>query len=94
MWPAGLRQNQRLSARILIEERANVLKVERGPFLESGGGNVAYVVEDGIAERRSIRTGAISLDAVEILAGAKVGEQIVVTGADAFGEAQRVQIAD
>ena len=91
--PAGLRQNQRLSARILIEERANVLKVERGPFLEIGGGNVAYVVVDGIAERRAIRTGAISLDAVEILSGAKLGDRIVVTGADSFKDAQRVRIS-
>ncbi|HUJ63410.1 MAG TPA: HlyD family efflux transporter periplasmic adaptor subunit [Kofleriaceae bacterium] len=92
--PAGLRQNQRLTARILIEQRADVLKVERGPFLESGGGNSAYFVEDGIAERRPIRTGAISLDAVELLSGAKVGDQIVVAGADLFGDAQRVRIAD
>lgn len=92
--PAGLRQNQRLGARILIEERSNVLKVERGPFLESGGGNAAYFIEDGIAERRSIRTGAISLDAIEILSGARVGDEIVVTGSDAFGEAQRVRISN
>jgi HlyD family secretion protein len=92
--PAGLRQNQRLTARILIEERADVLKVERGPFLESGGGNIAYIVEGGVAERRPIRTGAVSLDAVEILEGAKVGDQIVVSGADAFGDAERVRIAD
>jgi HlyD family secretion protein len=92
--PSGLRQNQRLTARILIEERPNVLKVERGPFIESGGGNVAYFVEDGVAERRAIKTGALSLDAVEILSGANVGDQIVVTGIDAFGDAQRVRIAN
>jgi HlyD family secretion protein len=92
--PDGLRQNQRLGARILIEERANVLKIERGPFLETGGGNVAYFVEDGVAERRPIRTGAISLDAIELLSGARVGDRIVVSGADALGDAQRVQIAD
>jgi HlyD family secretion protein len=92
--PAGLRQNQRLTARILIEEKANVMKVERGPFLETGGGNVAYFVADGVAERRTIQTGAISLDAVEIVSGAKPGDQIVVAGADAFGDAQRVRIAD
>jgi HlyD family secretion protein len=91
--PAGLRQNQRLTARILIEERPNVLKVERGPFLESGGGNFAYFVEDGIAERRPIRAGAVSLDAVEILSGAKPGDRIVVTGTDVFDNAQRVRIA-
>ncbi|HEU0033922.1 MAG TPA: efflux RND transporter periplasmic adaptor subunit [Kofleriaceae bacterium] len=92
--PDGLRQNQRLTARILIEERPNVLEVERGPFLEAGGGNFAYFVEDGVAERRPIRTGALSLDAVEILSGAQVGDQIVVSGADTFGTAQRVRIAE
>lgn len=92
--PAGLRQNQRLTARILIEERQNVLKIERGTFLDAGGGHSAYVVEDGVAERRQIQTGAVSLDAVEILAGAKVGDRIVVTGADAFRDAQRVRIAN
>ena len=92
--PEGLRQNQRLTARILIEERPNVMKVERGPFLEAGGGNVAYVVVDGIAERRTIKAGAVSLDAVEILSGVKEGDQIVVAGTDAFGDAQRVRIAD
>jgi HlyD family secretion protein len=92
--PDGLRQNQRLTARILIEERPNVLKVERGPFLEAGGGNVAYVVVDGVAERRTIKAGAVSLDAVEILSGVAVGDQIVVAGTDAFGDAQRVRIAN
>jgi len=92
--PAGLRQNQRLTARILIEERPDVLKVERGQFLESGGGHFAYFVEDGVAEKRPIRTGAVSLDAVELLAGAKVGDQIVISGADAFGDAERVRLAN
>jgi HlyD family secretion protein len=92
--PAGLRQNQRLNARILIEERPNVLKLERGPWLETGGGNNAYFMVDGVAERRPIRTGAVSLDAVEIVSGAQIGDRIVVTGADAFGDAQRVRIAD
>ena len=92
--PEGLRQNQRLTARILIEERPNVLKVERGDFLATGGANFAYFVDNGVAERRPIRTGAVSLDAVELLSGAKIGDQIVTNGADTFGSAQRVRIAN
>jgi HlyD family secretion protein len=92
--PAGLRQNQRLTARILIDERPNVLKVERGPFLESGGGNLAYFVEGDVAERRSIKVGAISLNAVEIVSGASVGDQIVVTATDVFNNAPSVRIAN
>ncbi len=92
--PAGLRQNQRLTARILIEEKPNVLKVERGPFVESGGGNIVYVVEAGIAERRTVKTGSVALDAVEIITGLQPGDEIVVSGTDAFGDAQRVRISN
>jgi HlyD family secretion protein len=92
--PAGLRQNQRLTARVLIEEKPDVLEVERGTFLENGGGNIAYVVVDGVAERRPIRTGAVSLEAVEILSGAKEGDRIVVSGADMFKDAQRVRVSE
>ncbi len=91
--PPGLRQNQRLSARILMDTRRNVLMVERGPFLEQGGGNSAYVMDGDSAVRRAIRTGASSLSAVEILSGAREGERIVVSGADGFGEAERIRIS-
>jgi HlyD family secretion protein len=91
--PEGLRQNQRLTARILLDEREDVLTVERGPFLESGGGHSAYFVRDGVAERRPLLTGAASLGAVEILSGAEPGDRIVISGADAFGDAERVRIA-
>ena len=91
--PAGLRQNQRLTARILIEERPNVLKVERGPFVEAGGGNSAYVVDGDVAERRAVKVGAVALDAVELI-GVKEGDQIVISGTDVFGDAQRVRIAN
>ena len=44
--PAGLRQSQRVSVRMVFESKPNVLKVPRGPFLESGGGRQIYVVEE------------------------------------------------
>ncbi|MEP7155003.1 MAG: efflux RND transporter periplasmic adaptor subunit [Betaproteobacteria bacterium] len=90
--PAGLRQSQRVSARLLIEEKPNVLLVPRGPFVENEGGKFAYVVEDGIAERRPIRLGATSVSAVEILEGLKEGDKIVIAGSDSFENAARVSI--
>lgn len=92
--PEGLRQNQRLTARILIEERRDVLKIERGPFVESGGGNAAYFVDGKIAARRPITIGALGLDAVEIVSGARLGDEIVIGGSDGFQNAQQVRIAD
>ncbi len=90
--PKGLRQNQRLNARILIEEKPNVVLVARGPFVEQGGGRFVYVAKDGIAIKTSVEVGAISISAVEILSGLKVGDKIVVSGADNFQNAERVEI--
>ncbi|HZH42673.1 MAG TPA: efflux RND transporter periplasmic adaptor subunit, partial [Lysobacter sp.] len=92
--PAGLRQNQRVAARVLIEERPNVLTVARGPFVDAHGGRYAYFVDGGSAERRPIRVGATSVSAVEILEGAQPGDRIVIAGSDGFGDAERVSIND
>lgn len=90
--PKGLRQSQRVSARLLIEEKPNVLMVQRGPFLENEGGRHAYVVQDGVAVRTPIQVGATSISAVEILSGLKQGDKVVVAGTDAFNGAARVSI--
>ena len=91
--PPGLRQNQRLSARILLDSRQDVLMGERGPFLEQEGGRFAYVVDGSRAERQPITTGAVSLNAVEILDGLAEGERSVVSGSDQFDAADRVRIS-
>jgi HlyD family secretion protein len=90
--PEGLRQSQRVTARLLIEEKPNVVLVQRGQFVESEGGRFAYVVKDGVAVRTPVQLGATSISAVEILSGAKPGDKIVVSGTDAFKNAQRVAI--
>ncbi|GAB3033666.1 efflux RND transporter periplasmic adaptor subunit [Bowmanella dokdonensis] len=92
--PQGLRQNQRLTTRILMENKANVMMVQRGQFLESGNGRIAYVVSDGMARRQTIETGARSLSSVEVLAGLKPGDTIIVSGTDQFDGAELVQITN
>ena len=89
--PPGLRQSQRLSARIVLDTRRNVLMVERGSFVEQGGG-FAYVVDGSRAVRRPVQTGVSSLAAVEIVSGLQAGEKIVVSGSDQFDDAERVTI--
>lgn len=92
--PAGLRQNQRVTARVLFEEKPDVVKLARGPFVEQLGGRFAYVIEDGIAVRRPIRLGATSVGEVEILEGIAPGERVVISGTDTFADAERVAIND
>ena len=88
--PAGLRQSQRLSVRIFIDRRDNVLMVDRGSFVDQEGGGFAYIVQGNIAERHPVQLGAASIAKVEILEGSSAGDQIVISGTDAFNGAQRV----
>jgi HlyD family secretion protein len=88
--PAGLRQSQRLSVRIFIDRRDNVLMVDRGSFVDQEGGGFAYVVHGNIAERHPVQLGAASIAKVEVLDGLAVGDQIAISGTDAFNGAQRV----
>ena len=91
--PSQLRQSQRLSVRVLLDKRDNVLTVQRGSFVDESAGRYAFVVNEGMADRRDIRVGASSIDKVEILSGLKEGDKIVVSGADTFGDAKHVAIS-
>ncbi|MGX9718915.1 efflux RND transporter periplasmic adaptor subunit [Stenotrophomonas acidaminiphila] len=90
--PEGLRQSQRMSARILLDTRKDVIKVERGPFVEQSGGRYAWVVNGSTASRRPVQFGVSSLGEVEIVSGLQPGEKVVVSGTDLFGDAERVSI--
>lgn len=87
-----LRQNQRISARVLLEHRSNVLMVKRGAFMTSGGGNVAYQIEGDLASRREVKLGSTSLSQVEVLDGGKAGDEWVISSVDPFNHAEQVRI--
>jgi HlyD family secretion protein len=89
-WPAGMKQNQRVTTRLVFESKHNVLKVARGAFLESGGGRSAYVVDGNSATRRAIEAGAVSVSEIEIVSGLREGERIVVSDTSTFGDARTI----
>jgi len=92
--PDGLRQNQRVSARMVLESIDSALTIRRGPFLDSGSGRVAYVVEDEMAKRRTIRTGAASVAEVEILEGLSEGETVVISDLAQFEGAASILLTN
>lgn len=92
--PKGLRQNQRLTTRILLESKQNVLMVPRGQFLESSNGKIAYLVRNGLAKKTKINIGARSLSNVEVISGLREGDQIIVSSTDIFQGVEHVQITN
>ena len=92
--PTGLRQNQRVSVRIVLEASNDVLMVQRGPFLDTGGGRIAYIVNDGLAERRTITVGASSINSIQIVDGLNEGDTIVISSVSPFDGAGTVYVTD
>ena len=90
--PAGLRQSQRVAVRLLLEKHSGVLKVPRGPFLDSGGGRQIYVLAEGLATLRPIRVGAMSVSEVEVVEGLREGEQVVLSEIQQFNGARTVLV--
>ncbi len=74
---------------MVIEARDDVMTVERGSFVDQGGG-YAWRVTDDVAVKTPVRLGAASLSRVEILDGLAPGDRIVVSGVEAFDGAERV----
>jgi HlyD family secretion protein len=87
-----LRQSQRLTARVILEQKNNVLKIARGDFVSSGGGRQAYQVLDNQARRKDVELGALSVQWVEILSGAQEGEQWVISNLTDFQDQSRVNL--
>jgi RND family efflux transporter MFP subunit len=79
--------------RIVTGKRSNVLQVPRsavgGLDLAAGKGTL-FVVENGLARRRDIRTAMVSGEMVEVVAGLRQGEQYVVRGGFNLKDGDRV----
>ena len=90
--PPGVRQNQRVSVRIVLDQRADTLKLERGAFVDAG--SFVYVVEGDTARRRPVQLGAMSMGEVEIVSGLKEGESVVVSSVEDFTGAPEARLAN
>ena len=76
---AGLRQSQRGSVRIVIEQRAMAVKFERSSDIVSGT-RAVYVVEGDHAVLTPVELGAASVGEIEVLKGLTPGQEVVISG--------------
>lgn len=91
--PQGLRQNQRASVRIVLDERKDVLKVARSPFNDSET-RFVYVLRDDQAVRVPVEFGAAAIGEIEIHKGLAVGDVVVLSDMHDFKDAPSVLIGN
>jgi HlyD family secretion protein len=91
--PPGLRQNERASLRIVLDERNHVLKFERGSSIDEGTTYV-YVVRDNHAIRTPVQLGAASVGEIEVLHGLAAGDRVIISDTRDFNDAPAILISN
>ena len=91
--PPGLRQSQRGSVRIVIEQRAKTLKLERSPDIDTGTRQV-YVLDGDRAVLRPVTLGAASVAEIEVVQGLKPGDRVVIAGVNDFRDVPEILVTD
>lgn len=80
---------------VMVDSKEDAIVVPLGSVLPSENGMVAFVVQDGTAQRRRVETGLnVSGDAIEVVKGLELGEQLVVEGADTLQDKVPVQVVN
>jgi HlyD family secretion protein len=84
--PKGLNRGQTTDVRVTLGSAREALLAPVGGWLDSGGGNSAFVLDaDGRhARKRPIGTGARNPEQVEILSGLQPGDRIVTSNTAAY----------
>jgi HlyD family secretion protein len=89
--PPGLRQNQRAAVRIVLDERNDVVKFERGSFIDDATRQL-YVVRGDHAVLVPVQLGAASVAEVEVVRGLQPGEHVIVSDMRDFNDEPEVTI--
>lgn len=76
---ALLRNKLRVDVNILASRRDGVLLAQRGPAINGKGRQAVFVIRDGVARKTEVEIGASDGRSVEISAGARAGDRLIVS---------------
>lgn len=93
--PAGLRRGQAVQGKLELGGDQPAAVLPAGPFLEASGGAWVFVLDkDGAgAERRTVKLGRRTTEAVEVVGGLKPGDRVVTSDYTGLERIDRLTIA-
>jgi HlyD family secretion protein len=86
-----LRPNQKVDVFLITETRPKVIRISNGPAF-NGAGQDVFVLNNGVAERRSVKTGLSNFDFIEIKSGLKQGDQVITSDMSSFKNYESIPI--
>lgn len=89
-----LRPNQKVDVFLVTETRNHVLRIANGPAFNGSNLQEVFVVRNGIAEKRKVKTGLSNFDFVEIVSGIKSGEEVITSDMSAYKNSKTITISN
>jgi membrane fusion protein, multidrug efflux system len=77
---------------IVFERRSDALSIPRVALLDTDGASNVFVVHDGKAEQRAIKTGLANAGRIEVLEGLEGAEQVVIVGQTGLKDGNPVRV--
>jgi HlyD family secretion protein len=94
--PPQIKIGQTSRIKLELGESKEAILIPRGGFYQSTGGQWVYVVneKEGYAYKRNISIGRQNPRFYEVLGGLEVGEKVIVSGYDNFGDVDKLILKD
>lgn len=90
--PQGLRQNEQATVRIILGEHRDVLKMDRGAYLNPQT-RFVYVIRGDEAVRTPVALGAASIAEIQVLQGLHPGDRVVISDPEPFNDVPAVRLS-
>lgn len=90
--PEDLRRGLSLQVKLTLSANSKSLLLAQGQFFQSTGGNWVFVLKNGRAYKRPIRTGRKNYQFYEIEEGLQKGEEVITSSYDQYKEYEELTI--
>ncbi|MEL7001920.1 MAG: efflux RND transporter periplasmic adaptor subunit [Bacteroidota bacterium] len=88
-----LRPGMFVRANLIVQKRDSTIVIPKEIIATRGNDKVVFVVENGRAKRRNIRTGLENEIEIEVLSGIKLGDRLVIEGFETLRDDAQVEVS-
>ncbi len=91
---AALRPNQKVDVFLITDTRNGVLRITNGAAFNGSNLQEVFVIKNGIAERRTVKTGLSNFDYIEIVSGLKEGDEVITSDMASYKNVKTITIGN
>lgn len=89
-----LRPNMKVDVFLITETRSKVIRVNNGAAFKGSNQQEVFVLNNGKAVRRNVKTGLSNFDYIEIISGIKAGETVITSDMSKYAYSKEISITN